>query len=317
MSLHLTRIVCTVASLLAIPTGETYAQLFSPAPSCYCIRPVTQTYYQSIPVTEYRQVTTTVRRPVIETSYVDQQVTEYRPVTEVKTVQVPTVSYQTVTSYQTVQQPTGQWITRFQQVPRITPCQYDNRPDLFGLINRTAFSIRQAFTPSVIASREYVGSMITQQIPVTRTVAVQGTRQVSYNVTRMVAQTSTRKVAVNSVRYVEQQVAMLQPVTVIRNIPVGTRTAFSYSPYAAPATQTVLLPIPTVAPNASRSATKPRQFDAGEASPNRSAAGDNRTSLNRSATSRPLPAAAVLTGWRTRTTTAATAVSGPRLVVIR
>jgi hypothetical protein len=318
MSLHLTRIVCVVASLLAIPTGETHAQLLNPAAACYCIRPVTQTYYQSIPVTEYRQVTTTVRRPVIETSYVDQQVTEYRPLTEVKTVQVPTVNYQTVTSYQTVQQPTGQWITRFHQVPRITPCQYDNRPDLFGLINRTAFSIRQAFTPSVIASREYVGSMITQQIPVTRTVAAQGTRQVSYNVTRMVAQTSIRKVAVNSVRYVEQQVAMLQPVTVMRNIPVGTRTVFSYSPYAAPATQTVLLP---VAPNASRSAAKPRRFDAGEANPTRSAAGDNRTSLNRSATSRPLPAAAVLTGWRTRTTTAATTaattVSGPRLVVIR
>ena len=319
MSLHLTRIVCVVASLLAIPTGETHAQLFNPAAACYCIRPVTQTYYQSIPVTEYRQVTTTVRRPVIETTYIDQQVTEYRPLTEVKTVQIPAVSYQTVTSYQTVQQPTGHWITRFHQMPRITPCQYDNRPDLFGLINRTAFSIRQAFTPSVIASREYVGSMITQQIPVTRTVAVHGTRQVSYNVTRMIAQTSTRKVAVNSVRYVEQQVAMLQPVTVMRNIPVGTRTVFSYSPYAAPTTQTVLLPVPTVAPNASRSAAKPRRFDAGEANPTRSAAGDNRTSLNRSATSRPLPAAAVLTGWRTRTTTAATAttVSGPQLVVIR
>lgn len=317
MSVNLSPIVCAVASLLALLGGDAHAQFLPGAGACYCIRPVTQTYYQSIPVTEYRQVTGTVQRPVIETRYVDQQVTEYRPVTEVRTVQVPTVHYQTVTNYQTVQQPTGHWVTRFHQVPRITPCQYDNRPDLFGLINRTAFSIRQAFTPSVIASREYVGSMITQQIPVTRTVAVQGTRQVSYNVTRMIAQTSTRKVAVNSVRYVEQQVAMLQPVTVMRNIPVGTRTVFSYSPYAAPTTQTVLLPVPTVAPNASRSAAKPRRFDAGEANPTRSAAGDNRTSLNRSATSRPLPAAAVLTGWRTRTTTAATTVSGPRLVVIR
>ena len=76
MSLHLTQIVCVVASLLAIPTGETHAQLFNPAAACYCIRPVTQAYYQSIPVTEYRQVTTTVRRPVIETSYVNQQVTD-------------------------------------------------------------------------------------------------------------------------------------------------------------------------------------------------------------------------------------------------
>jgi len=279
---------------------------------------VTQTYYQAVPVTEYRQVTRTVRRPVIETKYVDQPVTEYRPVTEVKTVQMPTVNYQTVTSYQTVQQPAGQWVTRFHQIPRVTPCQYDNRPDLFGLINRTAFAIRQAFTPTVVASREYVGGMITQQIPITKTVAVQGTKQVSYNVTRMVAHTSTRKVAVNSVRYVSQQVAMLQPVTVMRSIPVGTRTVYSYSPYNTVGTQTVLLPTPA-APNTNRSAQSPRRFDAGEANPGRSATGnaeDNRTSLKRPAVRGYLPAAAVLTGWRTRTTASRTG-TGPRLIVTR
>ena len=310
MSINLSPTLCAVASLLALLGGDAQAQFLPGAGSCYCIRPVTQTYYQSIPVTEYRQVTGTVQRPVIETKYVDQQVTEYRPVTEVKTVQVPTVNYQTVTNYRTVQQPSGQWITRFRQVPRITPCQYDNRPDLFGLINRTSFAIRQAFTPTVIASREYVGSMITHQVPVTQTVAVPGARQVSYNVTRMVAHTSTRKVAVNSVRYVTQQVAMLQPVTVMRSIPVGTRTVFSYSPYGAAATQTVLLPIPAAA-TSTRSARTPRRFDAGEANPTRSASGDNRTSLIRPAAGRPLPTAAVMNGWRTRTAT------GPRLVVIR
>jgi len=310
MSVNLSPIVCAVASLLALLGGDAHAQFLPGAGACYCIRPVTQTYYQSIPVTEYRQVTGTVQRPVIETRYVDQQVTEYRPVTEVRTVQVPTVHYQTVTNYQTVQQPTGHWVTRFHQVPRITPCQYDNRPDLFGLINRTSFAIRQAFTPSVIASREYVGSMITHQVPVTQTVAVPGTRQVSYNVTRMVAYTSTRKVAVNSVRYVTQQVAMLQPVTVMRSIPVGTRTVFSFSPYATAVTSTVLLPGP-VSATTTRSARTPRRFDAGEANPSRSASGDNRTSLNRPASGRPLPTAAVMNGWRTRT------AAGPRLVVIR
>jgi hypothetical protein len=310
MSVNLSPIVCAVASLLALLGGDAHAQFLPGAGACYSIRPVTQTYYQSIPVTEYRQVTGTVQRPVIETKYVDQQVTEYRPVTEVKTVQVPTVHYQTVTNYQTVQQPTGHWATRFHQVPRITPCQYDNRPDLFGLINRTSFAIRQAFTPSVIASREYMGSMITHQVPVTQTVAVPGTRQVSYNVTRMVAYTSTRKVAVNSVRYVTQQVAMLQPVTVMRSIPVGTRTVFSYSPYATAVTSTVLLPGP-VSATTTRSARTPRRFDAGEANPSRSASGDNRTSLNRPASGRPLPTAAVMNGWRTRT------AAGPRLVVIR
>ena len=318
MSLNLTQVTCAVASLLAILGGDAQAQFLPGTGSCYCVRPVTQTYYQTIPVTEYRQVTQTVRRPVVETKYVDQQVTEYRPVTEVKTVQVPTVNYQTVTNYQTVQQPAGQWVTRFHQVPRITPCQYDNRPDLFGLINRTSFAIRQAFPPTVVASREYVGGMITQQVPVTQTVAVPGTRQVSYNVTRMVAQTSTRKVAVNSVRYVAQQVAMLQPVTVMRNIPVGTRTVFSYSPYSTAATQTVLLP---TAPNATttRSAAQtPRRFDAGEANPSGSATtgSDNRTSLYQPARSRQLPSAAV-TGWRTRTTRSTATRNGPRLVVIR
>ena len=310
MSVNLTRFVCAVASLLPILGNVAHAQFLPGSGACYCIRPVTQPNYQTIPVTEYRQVTGTVQRPVIETRYVDQQVTEYRPVTEVRTVQVPTVHYQTVTNYQTVQQPTGHWVTRFHQVPRITPCQYDNRPDLFGLINRTSFAIRQAFTPSVIASREYVGSMITHQVPVTQTVAVPGTRQVSYNVTRIVAYTSTRKVAVNSVRYVTQQVAMLQPVTVMRSIPVGTRTVFSYSPYATAVTSTVLLPGP-VSATTTRSARTPRRFDAGEANPSRSASGDNRTSLNRPASGRPLPTAAVMNGWRTRT------AAGPRLVVIR
>ena len=168
----------------------------------------------------------------------------------------------------------------------------------------------------MVASREYVGGMITQQVPVTQTVAVPGTRQVSYNVTRMVAQTSTRKVAVNSVRYVAQQVAMLQPVTVMRNIPVGTRTVFSYSPYSAAATQTVLLP--TAPATTTRSAAQtPRRFDAGEANPSGSATtgSDNRTSLYQPAGSRQLPSAAV-TGWRTRTTRA-TATPNGRLVVIR
>ena len=319
MSVNMTRFACALASLLAILGGDAHAQFLTGTGSCYCIRPVTQTYYQAIPVTEYRQGTRTVRRPVIETQYGDQPVTEYRPVTEVKTVQMPTVNYQTVTSYQTVQQPAGQWVTRFHQIPRVTPCQYDNRPDLFGLINRTAFAIRQAFTPTVVASREYVGGMITQQIPITKTVAIQGTKQVSYNVTRMVAHTSTRKVAVNSVRYVSQQVAMLQPVTVMRSIPVGTRTVYSYSPYNTVGTQTVLLPTPATTPNTTRSATSPRRFDAGEANPGRSATGstdDNRTSLNRPGVRGYVPAAAVLTGWRTRTTASRTA-SGPRLIVTR
>ncbi|MFP6770031.1 MAG: hypothetical protein VB859_17780 [Planctomycetaceae bacterium] len=319
MSFNMIRPVCAFASLLVLFGGEARAQFLPGAGSCYCLQPVTQTYYQTMPVTEYRQVVQTVRRPVVETKYVDQAVTEYRPVTETKTVDVPTVSYQAVTNYQTVQRPAGQWVTRFHYTSRISPCQYDSRPDIFGLINRTAYALRQAFTPSVIASREYVGGVITQQVPVTQSVAVPGTRQVSYNVTRMVAQTSTRKVAVNSVRYVDQQVTTLRPVTVMRNIPVGTRTVYSYSPYLAGGTRTVLLPTPGTI-SSPRSATKPRRFDAGEAEPSRSAAGidDNRTSLQTTpaggVTAQRLPSAVLVNGWHARRIASRTTATGPQLV---
>ncbi len=314
MSFNVTRLICTVASLLVLFGGEARAQFLPGTGSCYCLQPVTQTYYQTMPVTEYRQVVQTVRRSVIETKYVDQPITEYRPVTETKTVEMPTVSYQTVTNYRTIQRPAGQWVTRFYQTSRISPCQYDSRPDIFGLINRTAYALRQAFTPSVIASREYVGGVITQQVPVTQSVAIPGTRRVSYNVTRLVPQTSTRKVAVNSVRYVDQQVTMLQPVTVMRNIPVGTRTVYSYSPYGAGATRTMLLPTPGTI-NSPRSATKLRRFDAGAADPTRSAIGtdDKRTSLRTSP--RRLPSAAVVNGWRARRIASRMTAPGPQLVL--
>jgi len=194
-------------------------------------------------VTEYRQVRQTVQKPVYETKWVNRQFTEYRPVTETHNATIPTVSYENVTELKTVCHNAGYWRTRYQCNPRISPCQYDNRPNMLGWLNRTGYSIRQTFTPRVIAFREYVPQVVAQQVPVARRIVHRGTRQVSYKVTRLVPQTVTRKVAIRTVRYVAQQIVTTRPVTVMRTIPIGTRVA--YAPlYGAP-TATALAPQPT------------------------------------------------------------------------
>jgi len=218
-----------------------------------CAVPVAQPCYRTVPVTEYRQVKQLVRRPVCETKYVNRKVTAYRPVTETKTVNVPTVRYENVSECRTVYRNAGYWRTRYQSRRLPSPCQYDPRPDLFGWLNRTAYSIRATFTPRVVARREYVPRVVAQNIPVTRTVAHHGTRQVTYKVTRMVPYQTTRKVAVNTVRYVTEEVVRSQPVTVWRRVPIGTTIAYSVIPNAA--TQTALQPTPDPVSTQSRTAT--------------------------------------------------------------
>ncbi len=192
-------------------------------------QPVTETVYRQVPVTEYRQVRQTVKKPVYETTYVDQPVTEYRQVVEQKTTCVPTVSYQNVTECQTVQRNVGSWQTQWHRNQKIRPCDYDNRPGLMGEWNRMSIATRQAFTPTTYATRQYVPQTITQQFPVTRRVAVQGQRQVSYNVARTVPTQTTRKVAVQTLKYVDEEVVAMQPVTVMKSIP-STRTTYRYVP---------------------------------------------------------------------------------------
>ena len=241
----------------------TLLMLFSSAPAqaqwlpfydpCACVIPIAQPCYRTVPVTEYRQVKQIVQRPVYETKYVNQTVTAYRPVTETRTATIPTVSYQNVTEYRTTYYNAGYWRTRYECRRLPSPCEYDPRPDLFGWLNRTAYSIRASFTPRVIARREYVPRVVARNIPITRTVAHHGTRQITYKVTRMVAYTTTRKVAVNTVRYVAQEVVRTQPVTVWRTIPIGTTIAYSVAPYAA--TRTALQPAPDPIGSSRRTAT--------------------------------------------------------------
>lgn len=228
--------------------------LFAPVPAfaqwtagtdgsqCYCVRPVTQTYYRNVPVTEYQQVKQTVKRPVYETQWVDRQYTEYEPVTESRTAEVPTVSYHPVTEYQPVTRDCGQWITQYHERHMVSPCEYDTRPGIAGWWNRTTYSVRSAFTPKRYATRHYIPNQVTTMVPVTRQVAQHSTQQVTYNVTRMVPRTVTKKVAVNSVRYIDEEVTAMRPVTVMRSIPIGTRTA--YVPMTGGGTQTALGPSP-------------------------------------------------------------------------
>lgn len=231
------------SSLLAAAlTSPAHAQFFNPCcppPAC-CPKPV-QACFQTVPVTEYRDVKQTVQRPVEKTAYVDQQVTEYKQVVEQKTAQVPTVTYQQVVENRQVQRDCGQWVTQYQCRPKMTACEYDSRQNLFGWFNRVGYNARMALTPDTIAQRTYVPNVITENVPVTRMVAVPSTRTVNYSVAKLVPITSTRKVAVRTVEMVSQEVTVKQPVTVMKTVPVGTAYAFG-SFYGYPTTTTALSP---------------------------------------------------------------------------
>lgn len=231
------------AQVAAVP--QQCVMTCQPAP----LVPVAQTCYQTVPTVEYQEVKRTVERPVVETRYVDQEVTAYRPITETRVAEVPTVSYQNVTEYQCVTRDMGQWVTQRECVNRLSPCQYDPRPGFMGGMNRFGYSLRSAFSPSFRTRRQYIPNYVAQTVPVTRQVAVPGTRQVTYNVTKMEPYKTTRKVAVNSVRMVAEQVTEMQPVTVMKTVPTGTRVTY-VSPSSL-GTATALAPTPAGSRNGS------------------------------------------------------------------
>ncbi|MBI1312333.1 hypothetical protein GC176_13670 [bacterium] len=196
---------------------------------CMTRVPVTQQVMQQVAVTEYQQVKQKVKRPVTEVEYIEQPVTTYRPVVETLTRDVPVTTYQDVTECQTVTKNCGYWQTNWYRNPKVTPCEYDPTPGPLGWLNRTAYSVRSALTPNMIATRQYVPQTVAQQVPVTRRVALQSVQKQQYQVTRYVPEQTTRKVAVNRIKWVEDEVIAMKPVTVVKNVPV-TRTAWTWAP---------------------------------------------------------------------------------------
>jgi len=241
------------AQSLFDPFGSCCPQVCCPPP------PVCVPQYTQVPVTEMREVKQTVMKPVQETKYVDQQVTTMVPVQEVRTVQVPTVSYQTVTENHTRMRDCGRWMTNYQCRPKMSPCQYDNRPGLFGWLNRSAYQTRMAFTPNMIAQRQYVPNMVAETIPVSRQVAVRGVQEQKVTVMRMEPRTETRKVAVTETRYEAVVQTIKQPVTVMKTVP----TAMAYGGWDC-TSATALVPTPIaekVPPKSASKALGAEEFD--------------------------------------------------------
>lgn len=202
----------------------------APPQQVVCAQPQ-QVVYRTVPVTEYQQVAQTVRKPIVETAYEDRQHTEYRTVYETRTSQVPVVSYQNVTECQQMTRDMGRWVTCRQPVQKFSPCAYDNSPGLLGMMNRTSYQLRSAFTPNYTTHRQYVPNVVAYNVPVTRQVAHQTMQTVNYQVARLEPYTVTKQVAVQRVRYQDEQVVAMRPVTTYRTVPIGTQTAYGFVPF--------------------------------------------------------------------------------------
>jgi len=211
----------------------------APMAQCTPVQPVYTSCYQTVPVTTYKRERQTVEVPYYKTSYEEREYTLYRPVTRRKEVEVPTVSYQNVVEYRTVNRDLGRWITRYQPTQKHAPCQVDPRPGMIGWLNRTGYAFRTAFTPSYTTARQYVPNMVTCRVPVTRQVAVRGTRRVTVAETEMVAERKTERVPVQRLAYRKEEVTVMKPQTAYRRVPIGTSMAYgpgygstvAYSPY--------------------------------------------------------------------------------------
>ncbi|MEO2016759.1 MAG: hypothetical protein ABGZ53_20575 [Fuerstiella sp.] len=198
----------------------------APAMSCTPIQPAYASCYETVPITTYKREKQTVQVPEYKTEYVDREITIYNPVTTQRTVEVPTVSYRTVTENRVINRDMGRWVTNYTPVQKQSACQVDPRPGMIGWLNRTGYSFRNSFTPNYRTARQYVPRRVTCNVPVSRQVAVRGTKQVVVNETKMVAEKKTERVAVRRLvmRSVEQTV--LRPQIAYRTVPIGSSLAY-------------------------------------------------------------------------------------------
>ena len=215
-----------------------------PAPPVTCMQPVSVPCYQTVPITTYEPHHCTVMKPVVHTDIVEEPVTECRPVCETRTAQVPYCTYQPVTEFVQQTRDAGCWRTYCQCTPRMSPCQYDPNPGLLGWMNRTGYEMRMAFTPPQTYHRQWVPNYITTSVPVTRMVAQQSVRTVTYNVTKMEQFHTVHKVPVSRVVMVPEDITVQRPVTVYRTIPIGTSVAWVPFGSVAGGTATALGPTP-------------------------------------------------------------------------
>lgn len=196
--------------------------------TCTPIVPVQSTCYQTVPVTTYRKERQTVKVPYYQTAVEERKVTVMRPVTRQRTVEVPTVSYQTVVENRTTQRDLGRWQTNYQPIAKCAPCQVDPRPGMIGWLNRTGYAFRSSFIPKYRTSRQYVPKMVACNTPITRQVAIRGTKRVVVNETEMVPETKVVKVNVQKLAFREREVEVSVPQTAFRTVPMGTSTAYGF-----------------------------------------------------------------------------------------
>ncbi len=109
-----------------------------------------------------------------------------------------------------------------QPVPKMAPCQYDQRPTLLGELNRLSYSTRMAFTPDFIPRRQYIPQTQMVNVTTNRVVAVPTVRQVSYNVARLVPEQTTQKVARVITEMQDRTVTAMEPFTTTKRMAVGT-----------------------------------------------------------------------------------------------
>lgn len=236
---------CAQTAAVSYQAPMAYAQTASAAGSgTYCVPQVSYVCYRQEPKTVMQEVRQVVRKPEYKTVMQDQQFTTYQTQYEQRTAQIPQVNYQPVTEYQQRTVDMGQWQSYTECRPKISSCEYDNRPNFMGWMNRTGHSIRNTFTPSYVTRRQYVPNVVAQQIPVTRMVAVPSTKEVTYTVAKQIPITETRQVAVQVLEWKEEVQVAQVPVTTYEMKPYGTQTAYGFIPYSNNGTQTATGPTP-------------------------------------------------------------------------
>jgi hypothetical protein len=211
-----------------------------------CIRAIPQTVYNDVPVTQYRPVQKTAQCPVQRVKYVDQPITVMKQVIEPKTCDVQSVSYQTVSECKQVCVNRGYWQTTMQPVPKLAPCQYDQRPTLLGELNRLSYYTRMAFTPDFIPRRDYIPQVQMVNVQQNRVVAVPTTRQVTYNVAKLVPVQETQKVAMLETVMEDRTYTAMEAFTTTQRMAVGTTYQYAMVDPVTGA-QTALVPNGTTA----------------------------------------------------------------------